>query len=414
MDVVSQNDREVLRALGRQYMEAAAEPRNTETIKLWKALNSGRMERPMVNIDQLPHHELESDESLMCRVTDPFWRGVERGLRRKLYMWRHFPVDMVIEPFIRIPMAVSDSGYGVKDLEDVLVSDPKNDVVSHKYRPVIDEDTDLSIITNRAFMHDDAETNRRLTEGGDIFAGVAPIHAHGVSFHLGIWDELTKWLGVEECYIMIKDNPEFVHALLRKLTDSLLAGIRRVNELQISDDAANICHCSYVYDDAFLPAPGEGKGAVTGNSWAFGLAQLFSVVSPEVTKEFEMPYISELAREFGSIYYGCCEGLSDRLDILKEIPNVRKISCSPWSDKAQFAERLAAPLILSYKPNPAFLATDVMDEGLIRRDLQEISDLAKKHGKKLEIILKDVSTVRYQPERLTRWNQIAMEVVKAW
>ena len=412
--MISAKDREIMRELGKQYMAAAADTRNDETIKLWKALNSGKMERPMVNIDQLPHHELEAGEDQQCKVADPFWRGIERNMRRQLYMWQNFPVDMVIEPFIRVPMAITDSGYGLEVEQEILATDKTNDVVSHRYKPLIDENMDLSIIKDRIFTHDTVETARRIGEGEDVFAGVAPVRAHGYGFNLGIWDVITTWLSVENCYIMLMDEPEFIHKLLRRMTDSMLAGIRQVNALKISDDAANTCHCSYVYDDEYLPAPGASKGAVTRNSWAFGLAQLFSSASPAVTKEFELPYIREMAAEFGSIYYGCCDKLSDRMDLMKEIPNVRKVSCSPWSDKEKFAEMIDPSLVISCKPNPAFLATDTMDEDLIRKDLQETCDLAKKYGKKLEFILKDVSTVRYQPERLARWYQIAMEVVKSW
>jgi len=412
--VASQKDIEILRELGKQYMAAAADPRNGETIKLWQALNSGTMERPMVNIDQLPHHELKKDESLQCQVEDTFWRGIEQTMRRQLYMWNHFPVDMVLEPFVKLPMAITDSGYGLDVEQDTLATDSANDVVSHRYKPVIDENFDLSRIQNRSFKHDSTETRRRFIEGEDIFAGIMPVRVYGVTFNLAIWDVVTTWLGVEKCYTMMKDNPDFLHKLLRKLTNAVTAGIRQVNTMRISHDIANTCHCSYVYDDKFLVTPGKGRGAVTSNSWAFGMAQLFSSVSPEITKEFEIPYIRELAWEFGAIYYGCCEGLSDRLDILKRIPNVRKISCSPWSNKEQFAEMLDPHIIMSVKPNPAFLATASLDENVIRKDLEETCALAKKHGKKLEFILKDISTVLYEPERLTKWNEIAMDVVKSW
>ena len=412
--MASSKDRDILRELGRQYMAAANDPRNAETIGLWKALNSGRMQRPMVNIDQLPHHELEADGSQACLVEDPFWRSIERNMRRQLYMWNHFPVDMVLEPFIKLPMAVTDSGYGLTVEEDLLISDHTSDIMSHRYKALLDETTDLSIIHDRTITHDSAETNRRIMEGEDIFAGIAPVRAHGIMFSLGIWDDITTWLGIENCYITLLDNPDFIHRLLRRMTDALLTGIRQANALNVSNDIANTCHCSYVYDDAFLPAPGAGKGALTKNSWAYGLAQLFSSASPEVTREFELPYVCEMAKEFGNIYYGCCDKLSDRMDLLKQIPNIRKASCSPWSDKVQFTEEVDPSIIISCKPNPAFLATNTVDEDVIRRDLQETCDFAKKYNKRLEFILKDVSTVRYKPERLTRWHEIAMKVVKSW
>ena len=55
------------------------------------------------------------------------------------------------------------------------------------------------------------------------------------------------------------------------------------------------------------------------------------------------------------------------------------------------------------------LATDVFDEELLRADLRRTIQAARRNGKKLEMILKDISTVRYQPDRLRRFSQIALE-----
>ena len=412
--MASQKDCDILRELGKQYMAAAADSRNGETIRLWKALNSGTMERPMVNIDQLPYHELEADASLQCQTEEPYWRKIEQTMRRQLYMWEHFPADMVLEPFVKLPMSITDLGYGLDFEQDAFATYSSNDVVAHRVKPVIDENFDLSRIQNRTFKHDSTETRRRFIEGEDIFSGIMPVRVYGITFNLAIWDTLTAWLGVEKCYTLIKDNPDFIHKLLRKVTNAFTAGIRQVNTMKISHDVANTCHSSYVYDDKLLLTPGKSRGGVTNHSWAYGMAQLFTSISPEITKEFEIPYVRELAWEFGAMYYGCSEVLSDRLDVLKRIPNVRKIACAPSSDKERFAETLDKNIIMSAKPNPTFLAASILDEDIIRKDLMETCAVAKKHGKKLEIILNDISTVRQQPERLQKWNQIAMEVVQSW
>jgi hypothetical protein len=38
-------------------------------------------------------------------------------------------------------------------------------------------------------------------------------------------------------------------------------------------------------------------------------------------------------------------------------------------------------------------------------------DACARHGCPLELILKDISTVKYEPRRLWRWAEIAMDVV---
>jgi hypothetical protein len=230
---------------------------------------------------------------------------------------------------------------------------------------------------------------------------------------LGVWDFLTTYIGVEDAYYEIMDRPDFVHACLKRITEATIAGIKKANDLEVHNDIANTCHCSYVYTDELLPDFGAGKGPVSYNSWAFGMAQLFSTASPKVTEEFELPYISKMAEYFGMIYYGCCDRLDDRLDIVKKIPNVRKVSCSPWSDRKAFAEKIGDNLVMSFKPNPAYVAGGSFDEDIVRKDLRYTFDLAKANNVNLEIILKDISTVCFDPSRLARWAKIAMEVVQS-
>ena len=74
---------------------------------------------------------------------------------------------------------------------------------------------------------------------------------------------------------------------------------------------------------------------------------------------------------FGAIYYGCCDRLDDRLNVIEKLPQVRKISCSPWSDRERFAANLDRKrYVMSNKPSPAFLATPSLEEDAIRADLR--------------------------------------------
>ena len=116
----STRDKEVLRRLAAEYMEFALLPVQKEKIELWKALNRGKMVRPMVLIDQLPWNELNINDELTLQVEDPFWRGFEDGLRKQIYQWRHFPVDMVLDPYLTVPLAAGFSGYGLSPHVDIL------------------------------------------------------------------------------------------------------------------------------------------------------------------------------------------------------------------------------------------------------------------------------------------------------
>ena len=407
-----QHDRDILRPLAARYMEASQLPVHREKLALWKALNRGEMQRPMVLIDQLPWHELNAEGELTIQCETPLFQRVERDLRQTLYKWNHFPVDMVLEPFVTIPKSIRNSGYGIGVEEDIQTTDTINDVVSHRFHNQLKDEEDVSKIKDMVITHNEAQSAEWLAMASQVLDGIAPIRqSAGLQFHLGVWDYLSMLMGVESIYYDLIDRPEFLHVCMERITSSALAGIRQAEELGIHNDTINLCHCSHTYTDELLPDFGQGKGPKAKNSWAFGLAQLFSSVSPAVTEEFEIPYITRMAEPFGMLYYGCCDRLDDRLDLVKRIPNVRKVSCSPWSIREAFAEKIGPKLVMSNKPSPALLVDSSLDIDAISADLIRTRDAAKAHNVNLEFILKDISTIHYQPQRLTDWANAAMRVV---
>jgi hypothetical protein len=143
----------------------------------------------------------------------------------------------------------------------------------------------------------------------------------------------------------------------------------------------------------------------------FGLAQMFSTVSPQMFKEFEVEYASRICARFGLVYYGCCDPLDGKMSEVRMIPNVRKISMSPWVNEDRGAAQIGRDFVYSRKPSPAMLAVDTFDPGRVRENLLATRRVCEKYSCPLEIILKDISTVRYQPERLFQWARVAMQVV---
>ena len=65
--------------------------------------------------------------------------------------------------------------------------------------------------------------------------------------------------------------------------------------------------------------------------------------------------------------------------------------------------------VASVKPNPAVLSAPTWHPDIAEKELRDVLDKTK--GCNVEIILKDISTVCYKPERLWQWTDIACEVV---
>jgi hypothetical protein len=129
-------------------------------------------------------------------------------------------------------------------------------------------------------------------------------------------------------------------------------------------------------------------------------------------QEFEVDYASRICERFGLVYYGCCDPLDKKMKQVRMIPHVRKVSMSPWVDQARGAAEIGRDFVFSRKPSPALLAFDPFDPAEIRRDLNATVQVCLENDCPLEFILKDISTVRYQPERLFQWAEIAMQVVE--
>ena len=73
-------------------------------------------------------------------------------------------------------------------------------------------------------------------------------------------------------------------------------------------------------------------------------------------------------------------------------------------------EQVGTDYVLSRKPNPAVFAET---SGIPSGRGGELRDfLEKASGCHVELIMKDISTVRYQPQRLWEWAAIAMEVAQ--
>jgi hypothetical protein len=84
---------------------------------------------------------------------------------------------------------------------------------------------------------------------------------------------------------------------------------------------------------------------------------------------------------------------------------------SPRVDVEKAAERIGGDFVFSRKLNPAIFVTDSWEPDAIERDLRETVENCALSGCPVEIIMNVVSTVRYRPQRLWEWADIAMRVV---
>ena len=119
--------------------------------------------------------------------------------------------------------------------------------------------------------------------------------------------------------------------------------------------------------------------------------------------EFALKHEMRWLERWGLTYYGCCEPLDIKMDLMRRIPNLRKISMSPWVDVERAVRLVGSDYVFSRKPTPAVLAEDTWQPEQARQHLRDFLERAR--GCRVELIMKDISTVRYQPRRLWEWER---------
>ena len=408
---VSRKDRNTLRELARQAAEIAALPVQQETISLWKALNGLKSVRPMVMIDQVCWHEMEVGEELTLQTEGGFCREIETTLRRTLYSWRHMRADMVVEAMVEIPKVIRGDDFGIRTLERTAVTDPRSDVIGHAYIDQLETDDDLRKIREPEISLDEKATAEVEERAQEIFGAILTVRMQGRFPVFAPWDMIATWRSPGNALLDLVDRPEFMHRVVSRLTDVHLSLLDQLEEKGLLGFGQRTIHCTGAYTDE-LPAPGFDPAHPRAKDlWTYGMAQVFSSVSPAMHQEFWLDYAVRWFSKFGLGYYGCCEPLDKKVDIIRNVPNVRKISMSPWVDVEYGASKIGGDFVFSRKPSPAFLARDPWDPAAVEADLRATLDACARHGCPVELILKDISTVRYQPQRLWEWGDIATRLV---
>jgi len=411
------DQRALVRDLAKRVAEVAALPIQQKTLQEWKALNALSPSRPMFMLDQLPWEQLLCEE-LKCECEDGYLRSFEHQFRTVLYRWNHIQDDKVIFPEVRLFKAANISPHGIEPKQKYLDGKDGADIRAH----VCEEDRlqgegDIENIKYAEVSVDENATRESFSRARELFDGILKVRQAGIVGYGAAWDRISLFHGVENSITDLIDRPGFVHKYLEKMLEVMCDELDQCEKSGLIGVGEPYIHYGGAFTDELPGYNGESEGELEAYrysakyAWTMGMAQIFSMVSPEIHREFEIEYQKRYYARFGLGYYGCCEPLDMKIDIIKEIPNVRKISMSPWVDMERGSEAMGGGYVFSRKPNPAFLANDAAwQPELVRRDLEEACLVSAKYGNPCELILKDVSTVGHKPERLWEWAKIAAAV----
>jgi len=407
-EMICGNDRAILRRLAHKVAELASRQIEDEKRRLWYDHNDLKPTRPLVFCDpENGWNEIIPTTELVCR--SPLAREWEWRLRREVFWGARMRDDRVIEPYFDISHVFTESGWGL--VEQKIGGEHGG---AYSWEPALKSYDDIGLLRFPEITVDYAKTRHRLYLAHETFDGLLKVRLKTFwSWSLGMTWTLANLRGLEQLHYDMVDRPDDLHRLMTFLRNGTAARLKFLEEnelLTLNNDGSYVGSGGFGWTHA-LPAEGFDGKVRRSDLWALSESQETVGISPHMFAEFILPYQISLLEGFGLTCYGCCEPLDKRWQYVKEIPHLRRVSVSPWSNREVMAEHLQDRYVYSMKPNPADLAMEYFDPDGIRERMRR--DLQVTKGCHVEVIMKDCHTICNDPDRVVEWTRIAREEAEA-
>ena len=404
-------DRETLRQLAGRYSEIAHLDVQEERIERYYRTNAMEPVRPVVLIDEVPWGEIRDDA--LKNVCAPELGWLESHLRSTLYQWEHFQVDRVVPPVFHVhKQARWLRGIGIEEQGQQIKGDTGAYIASHAFTDQLSSEEDLAKLHPPEIVYDPAATETALAFLKDLFAGLLDVEVIGLGgLAFNIWEQVAIYRGVDNLLLDLAERPDFMHKIALRFMEIGQSQFKQMEEQGLLDSRQHLLHCTPACARE-LPAA-DFKGHFRAKDvWGRCAAQIFGSVSPAMHDEFDLAYNQELFNNCGLLYYGCCEPMDRKIDILrKRFKNLRKISITPWADARRAAEAIGRDYVMAAKPNPAFVATTPFNPEPVREEIARYCEACREHGTTLEFVLKDISTIANNPNNLTQWVETVNDTI---
>ena len=362
---------------------------------------------------------------------DTIERDIELQLRKRLYKHDHIPDDDVLLPTVWIRPVRSRAPVGGVDTAQRVphVTPPSYDAEhgegadaarlwgmpfelnrpddpggAYKVAPVLTSEADLAHLHHPAYDVDLEETRllvERVTELVDGRLAVKTV-SDEVGFQTS--ETLVSLMGIEAVLYGVIDRPGFIHQMMEYITEGTIA-YHQAREAAGGVEAES----SWFYRARYEELPPEVNPHQLRNSWVTLSAQSLCGLSPAMYAEFLQPYHARLVEVLGfdRVYYHACEDITKKIPIIRELPNLRRIQISPWTDLEVAVEQLGRTLVLeteAHTGDTVFVHTPDQMREAVERILAIAGDCL------IDVQLISIQTVGSNPGVLTTWAQVAQEV----
>jgi hypothetical protein len=423
--MIRPEDRDTMRVLAQQWMDLAADPVMAERKRLWTAVHDLKADRPVILIEAGWIEGFVADSELKCE--NPILRAVEKNMRITIRQGQELGDDIVIEPFYRMGWRMKFSDYGVP----IEIHGTKQASMGYGFNYPIGVPDDIKKLKKRTISVDREKTALIKDTLEDAIGDILPVKVGNFdpfvyefdcgefgdlgfngNFFFGLTWQLYRFLGNDSLPYWVYDHPDAIHEIMQYLLEDRIAMFKHFEDkklLALNTDTQMAGPRSYGYASDLPDAESSNGDVSLKNMWGWAESQESTIISPDMYKEFVLPYLAKLGSMFGLVYYGCCESLDDRLEMIVDaMPNLRSVSISGWSDLEKTAEILGSDYVYSRKPTPAHLSGANPNWDLAEKDMKDTYQAAGKGN--VEILLRDLYDINGDIPRLRKWVDMTKSI----
>lgn len=409
---ISPHDRRHLRTLAARKHEYANLPIMQERSKLWQQHNDCQGARPMIHFetwtcegDLLPPLQCEADST----------RAIELQLLRSLVNHELINDDTVISDTFSVGWKTTFRLFDI-EVKRAHSTDSQGRALGYQFEhPIRSFPEDLSLLRPSVYAVDRQKTKAWKSYVEDIFGDLLPVRMRMGSPGIGLSQNLVYFMGMEAMLFAMMDSPDEFHRLMKMLVGELKAFWQWMEEeglLILNNGADHLAQGSFGFTKELPRSPVLEERVRLQDVWGYMDSQETVSISPAMFQEFFFPYYRELGAMFGLLSYGCCEPVHAIWDTcIRHLPNLRKVSISPWCDEKFMGEALRGTrTIFHRKPSPNFIGVgSTFDEEGFREHVTATARAAS--GCHLEVSFRDIYSLGGDASKPRRAVSILRQVL---
>ena len=413
---VTPEERVYLRELAKKCQEYASLPVMAERRKLWYEHNALQAVRPVL-VMELGTFSKDILPPLKC--TSAIAREIEAEFQARIVNHELIDDDKVMPDDYTVPWQID---FRMFDLEVKLhrAEDSKGRNVGYQFEyDITDLRRDIEKLRPSVFSVDRDGTFAKKAFIESLIGDILPVNIKNKSMEwvFGITGRVIMLMGMENMFMSLMDSPEEMVRLLNMIRDSLLDFSRWMEReglltLNNGNDYAGAGSYGFTQE---LPGAGFAGKVRCSDLWANMNSQESVGLSPEMFRDYIYPSYHDLAKEFGMVYYGCCEPVHEIWEsCIRDMPNLRKVSVSAWCNQQFMGNALrGSKVIYSRKPSPNYIGVGDFVPEAYAAHIAETLEAAG--GCQLEIIHRDIYSLNGDRTRPGRAIKIARELIeKQW